>query len=220
MGKKYSTIIVIYIFVFLYIKICKTYEVNEVLSKEDVLKITDEYYINFYCKNDTCVAVDKIFNNPFVEIPDKKGNIITYITYTCTYDNIKSGKCPKEICGYGSCTSIKCTTDSQCLSNKCIDNFCVFNKETPIVHCDNIYTPSTLFSRRSSYMYCGKPCNEPCETDDECSSRKCCEDKTCNSQTQGPSDSEGTSFILGMYFITFIFIVSLILCFCWCFKQK
>jgi len=118
------------------------------------------------------------------------------------------------------CTSTKCTTDSQCLSNKCIDNFCVFNKETPIVHCDNIYTPNTLFSRRSSYMYCGKSYTEPCETDDEYSSRKCSEDKTCNSQTQGPSDSEGTSFILVMYFIIFIFIVSLILCFCWCFKNN
>ncbi|KAL6605580.1 hypothetical protein U3516DRAFT_839521 [Neocallimastix sp. 'constans'] len=122
------TIIVVYIYLFFFIlKFVKLNELNKGLNKEDVLKITNEYYISFFCcKNVTCALVDNLYNILLVEIPDKKGNIITYITYTCTYDNIKSGKCLSEVCAYGSCTSTKCSADSQCLSNKCIDNFFFF----------------------------------------------------------------------------------------------
>ena len=41
-----------------------------------------------------------------------------------------------------------CTTDSQCLSNKCFDKCCVFNDETPVVHCDDIYSPPMYFKRK------------------------------------------------------------------------
>jgi len=42
-------------------------------------------------------------------------------------------------------------------------------------------------------MYSGKPHPELCETDDIFFfPRKCSINKTCNSQTQGPSEGEGT----------------------------
>jgi len=44
--------------------------------------------------------------------------------------------------------SYKCTTDSECLSNKCSNNYCVFNEETPIIHCDNIYIYNLHYLKR------------------------------------------------------------------------
>ena len=58
-----------------------------------------------YNKNDTCVSVDGYERT--IEIPDENGNLIKYISNTCTYDDIKSNKC---------IFMEKCKTDSQCLS--------------------------------------------------------------------------------------------------------
>jgi len=34
----------------------------------------------------------------------------------------------------------KYTRDIEYFSNKCYNNYCIFNNETNIIHCDDIYT--------------------------------------------------------------------------------
>jgi len=57
------------------------------LTKEEVLKIEDKYD-RYYCKDDFCVL-----ENSRVEIPDKTGKKISYITTTCSVEDITAGKC-------------------------------------------------------------------------------------------------------------------------------
>jgi len=158
----YFNNIILYLYIIIYIQFVNAYKKGVVLRKDEVLKITNEYYISFFCKNDTCVSVDG-YSDRTIEIPDENGNLIKYISLTFPYDEIKLEK--------PNCLE-KCTTDSQCLSNKCFYNCCVFNDETPIVHCDDIYSRPTLFKERSSYMHCGKAWKDSCKTNDECSSKK------------------------------------------------
>jgi len=40
-------------------------------------------------------------------------------------------------------------TDSQCLSKKCFSYYCVFNGETLVVHCDDIYFLPGLFKKEA-----------------------------------------------------------------------
>lgn len=86
-----------------------------------------------------------------MDIPDKNGNGTRYITLTCTYDGFKSGRC---LAG-------KCNSNSEYLSNNCYENRCIFSEETPIDHCENIYSYNYILNRRSSYMHCGKPYGSP-----------------------------------------------------------
>jgi len=90
--------------------------------------------------------------------------------------------------------SLKCNNDSECLSNKYYRNHCAYNNETPIVHCDNIYS-NKLFLGESSYMYCGKPPNDICIENDECSSKNC-RKNMCQYQDDGPSDSDSVNYML------------------------
>jgi len=99
-----------------------------------------------------------------INIPDKYGNLIGYITDTCNYNDIPLNKCTiRKLCN----------NDKECLFNKCYNNICIFNNETQIVHCDDIYIKLTLFKNRSSYMYCGKAYCDTCIENDECSSKQC-----------------------------------------------
>jgi len=54
------------------------------------------------------------------------------------------------------------------LSNKCYNNYCLFNNETLIIHCDNIYIKPTLYKKYSSYMHCGKTYGDICNINDDC----------------------------------------------------
>jgi len=138
--------ILIYIIIYLRIINC------EIISKDEVLKFKDKFYVSFYCKDDICVYTDCYYNEPYVRIPDKEGNYTKYITYTCNYEKIELNDCAYGVPYDNSLVSVKCTFDSECLSNKCFNNHCVFNEETPIVHCDNIYSGPTLFRKANSYM--------------------------------------------------------------------
>ncbi|OUM61582.1 hypothetical protein PIROE2DRAFT_12362 [Piromyces sp. E2] len=176
-----------------------------ILSKDEVLDISDEYFISFYCKNNTCVSASYEYDEKTVVIPDENGNMIQYITQTCTLDNIEYNICSSEE---------RCTTDSQCLSNKCFRNYCVFNDATPIVHCDDIYSSPFYFKERSSYMYCGKAYGDTCETDDECSSKNCYKG-TCLKQELGPRESEDLqAVILLMIYVAIIIFIIIV---CWCY---
>jgi len=165
------------------------------ISINEVLNITNEYYISYYCKNNICVLTSYNYINSYIEIPDKKDNLIKYITDTCNYDDIIINKCHYIT---------KCNSDNECLSNKCYKNHCMFNNETQIIRCDNIYMGPTLFNERSSYMHCGKPFNEKCNNNNECSSKKCV-NSYCNQQNNGPNESEG--MIVMIYLIILIFIL-------------
>jgi len=173
------------------------------LKKNELLELKDEYYVAYYCKDDICVKADYEYRKIFIEFPDKNGNIKLYNIYTSINDNAKLNKYSNVTCNiYDNiryCVSYECTTDSECLSNKCINNYCVFNEETPLVHCDDIYIQPSLFKKRSSYIYCGKAANDICENNDECSFKQCY-DGICLQQEKGPSDSE-SMILLGYYYI-------------------
>jgi len=181
-----------------------------IINKNEVLKITNEYFISFYCKDEICILVNVNYD-AFIELPNKNGDIQKYITGTCRIDNINVYDCP-----------INCFKDIECLSNKCYNYNCVFNNETSIDHCDNIYSKSIIFGE-SSYMYCGKPYNDICKKDNECSSKKCL-NGICTKQVKGPSDeSDSDSFInfikALIFLIIIIFFISLLIA-CCCIKLK
>jgi len=193
------------------------YDNSKVHSKDDVLTFHDEFYISYYCKNDICVEIDNEYFNPFIEIPDKSGNVSLYIMKTFINHNSEIDSIPcNEVC-----VSYKCTNVSQCLYDKCVNNLCVFNENASVIHCDDIYTKPGIFKKRSSYMYCGKAYNDKCTNDNECSSKVCNKDGFCLKQTKGPSDSEGTANIVIIYydtliFLFFLFLLLFICCLCFC----
>lgn len=123
-----------------------------IINKNEVLKIIDEQYISFQCKDDICILVDVDYNNSIIEFPNKNGGLIKYIIKTCRSDNINNYDCP-----------IICYNNSECLSNsKCYNHHCIFNNETSIDHCDNIYSNFIMFGK-SSHIYCSKPYNNICK---------------------------------------------------------
>jgi len=172
---------------------------NNYSTKEEVLKITNKYYISYYCKNNTCVLTDYNYANNYIEFPDKNGNLIKYISETCSYNVIESD----------NCYTINCKNDNDCLYNKCYKNHCMFNNETDIIHCDDIYIKPTILKNKSSYMYCGKAYGDICKNNNECSSKQC-KNNYCLMQTNGPSDSEGIGIAFELLFYIFIFVFILV----------
>ena len=89
-------------------------------------------------------------------------------------------------------------------TNKCYNNKCIFNNETPIVHCDDIYDGD-----KSSYMYCGKAYLDSCNDNNECSS-KSCYNNYCLKQLLGPHD-DTYNLDKNVYLFRFIMILITIL---------
>ncbi|KAG4092767.1 hypothetical protein H8356DRAFT_1081815 [Neocallimastix lanati (nom. inval.)] len=164
----------------------------EYKTQDEVLNMTKEYKVSFYCKNKICVSANSYYADSTVKLPNEYGIIVEYIIETCNYDQIISNKCDSET---------YCNYNSECLSNKCFfknnsnDNnntsigYCMFNNQTPIVHCDSIYKAPTVFSGYKSYMYCGKAYRDQCNTDAECSSERCYQGVCQMGSNQMPSDS-------------------------------
>lgn len=89
------------------------------------MKITNNHYLRYYCKNGICVIVSHYLPY-FVNIPDEKGNIKWYISKAYTYDNLKLGEYETvKYDGNNDYLSYKCCSNSQCLTNKCIDGVCI-----------------------------------------------------------------------------------------------
>ena len=210
---------IIFIYIIFYLRLINS---NKIISKEDVLKIKDEYYIRFYCKDEICASVENDHDNYFIEIPDINGNLTNYIVYTCNYNDIELDQCNSIKMINGENYSVECKSDLECLSNKCYKNRCTYNEETPIVHCDDIYS-NKLFLGKSSYMYCGKPPGDTCKKDNECSSKNCKKNE-CQFLDNGPSDSDGAAMytealiIIGILIV--IVIILIIICFCYFYKTK
>ncbi|KAL6628891.1 hypothetical protein U3516DRAFT_535315 [Neocallimastix sp. 'constans'] len=200
-----NNVVLIIFMVIFYFQLADAYTYGDTLPREEVMKIKNEYFLSFYCKNDICVVVDNEYIQKFVDIPDSTGKIWHYIAYTCTDDEIKQEKCPREEIISGESLSLECKNNTDCLSDKCIDNHCVFNDEAPIVHCDDIYE-SSFSNGRSSFMHCGKPYRDTCKTNDECSSMDCLEEGICNMQTKGPSDTEHAGARYALFIFTFFFV--------------
>jgi len=149
---------IIYYFLFIiYINYIYTYNLYDVISKNEVLNITNEYYISFYCKNEICISVNYDYSDMNITIPNNNGDMINYIVKTCSYEKIKNNKC----------NSIQCKLNSECLSNKCYNSYCVFNDDEPIIHCDSIYEHNVLLNKHKSYMYCGKSYGDKCKENNE-----------------------------------------------------
>jgi len=187
------------------------YTFTNSISKDELLNITDSgFYQSHFCKNDICVKTDNQYEKPFIEIPDKNGNVHLYISRTFLYKDIKL-KIPLDgRCSNDACISYKCNNDSECLYNKCIDNLCAFNDEAPVVHCDNIY-----LGHRKSYMYCGKAYGDTCNNEDECSS-KFCKENICGLQVLGPSEGEGINELATTFYSLLIIIIIFLICICCC----
>jgi len=98
----------------------------------------------------------------------------------------------------------------------------MFNEETPIVHCDDIYS-NKWYLQPSSYMNCGKAPGDICQDSNECSSLSCGHDNRCQYQDDGPSDSDGgIAYIAGVLIIIgliIIIVITIIIC-CYCYKTK
>lgn len=130
------------------------------------MKIANTYYISYYYENNTCALTNYDYGNPYVEFPDENGNNIKYIVEIFKYNNdiyiLGNGLSNK--CYNGQWDSVKCIAYSQYLSNQYINNFCSFNDETPIIHCDDVYSHGTLFTKKKSlYMYYGKIYQNTCK---------------------------------------------------------
>jgi len=39
-----------------------------IINKNEVLKITNEYFIGFYCKDEICILVDVNYDNSIIEL--------------------------------------------------------------------------------------------------------------------------------------------------------
>jgi len=81
---------IIFLYIIFYLRLIKS---DKFISKEEVLKLKNQYYSRYYCKDDICSRVDIDINKYFMELPDINGNITNYIVYTCTYDDIEFNEC-------------------------------------------------------------------------------------------------------------------------------
>jgi len=163
----------------------------------------DRCGFDFYCKDDTCASLS-FANETSIEIPNKAGLLVKYITDTCSLTDIDSGFCNSE----------ECTADSQCLSNKCVKNHCAFNEDNPIVHCEDAYQFNPFTAKSRADMFCGAPEGDKCSKDDDCSSRRCHID-VCEKQYRDHYfDYLGTILIYGGIFI----VVCILICIFFCYK--
>jgi len=162
------------------------YNNNTAIYKQNIY--SKSYGTNYYCRQDTCIMLYEGAYKPYIEFPDEKENIRTYILYSCIYNNKlnKTENCEKILDNNDNNISVICKTDSECFFNKCIDNNCVFNKESPIYHCDIIYKYFAIFEH--SYVHCGKTYNDVCTNNNECSSNKC-QKGICNTYIKIPDES-------------------------------
>jgi len=55
-----------------------------VLTKNEILKVTDDNPIKYYCKNNLCLYVDDYKQFPFPIFLDENRNEKYYIIETCT----------------------------------------------------------------------------------------------------------------------------------------
>jgi len=191
------------------------------MTKDEVLKLKNSFYSSYYCKDDICASTHNDYSDYTVDLPDRNGNMTTYLVQTCNYNKAILGKCKTKVCfnldQKEVCNYYTCKNDSQCLSNKCVNGACVYNEENPIIHCDSIY--SNIFYEKA-YMYCGKAMGEKCNKDKECSAKRCNDKGYCGMQLDGPSDNRiggGTGFLI---IIILIIIITISCCIYCCYKKR
>ena len=145
--------------------------------------------------------------------------------------------------------SYRCTKDSDCLHNKCmftnqkdssqintpplnslnkrnnITNssvgYCVFNNNSPVIHCDDIFKYYLWGYFERSYVHCGKPYFANCTTSEECSGESC--NVTCGPNVEEPSDKgpRARNIINNIIiFITIIVFIICLCCICLCYSKK
>ncbi|ORX75511.1 hypothetical protein BCR32DRAFT_296849 [Anaeromyces robustus] len=169
----------------------------------------DRGYEEFYCKDDNCVSTRNRSDLNTIEIPNKEGKKITYITDTCS---------PLDI-SLGLCFSKSCTSDSQCLSNKCMEGHCSFNEDNPIVHCQYVRKST---NHKLYQMRCGLPRGAKCKSNKDCSSRQCVNyklhdnNKICEERNDNGCTSLCSSAIIMMAINIYILPLMLIGC---CFSR-
>jgi len=210
----YNINIMIYIFICMILYIQSIYSRNITINSIDIPKeliytydektaisksaISAKPGWNYYCRKDDCVTISNDYDGikPYIQLPDENGNVKNYIVRSFPYDEkLKKLSYYADFIDYSNLDygveilSLKCNNDSECLYNKCIDNHCVFNDEAQVVHCDTIYNFFALFEY--SYIHCGKGYHDPCNKNNECSSKKCMEG-SCSSLLLTPSDSVAT----------------------------
>jgi len=195
------------------------YNNNTAIFKQNIY--SKSYGTNYYCRYDTCIMLYESVSKPYIEFPDEKGNIKTYILRSCIYNDKlnKTENCKKTIKKADN-ISIMCKSDSECFFNKCIDNNCVFNKESTIYHCDIIYKYFAIFEH--SYVHCGKTYNDVCTNNNECSSNKC-QEGICNTYIKIPDEStnSGKTFETIYSLIILVALISIVvIIYCVCYEKK
>ncbi|KAG4089726.1 hypothetical protein H8356DRAFT_1717012 [Neocallimastix lanati (nom. inval.)] len=218
MNKNYKQIIIIYYCIIFYFQIvCAYYKKKPILTKDEVLKLTDAKPIKYYCKNNLCTYVEDYELFPFAIFLDENNKETSYIIETCTYDNAILGNChniTKKL--EGKYYSTICTENSNCLSERCVNGYCVFNDLNPVICCVTVYTPKFLSGEPESHMHCGKALHEPCHSSSECSSELCGTDGFCFFDPFIPSDSDG-AITMPLLIIAILFIpiaIFIIICCC------
>jgi hypothetical protein len=106
--------------------------------------------------------------------------------------------------------SIKCTSDSQCLTNKCIKGACIFNERVHLNFVLIIYSYSLIFGGRS-YRHCGKALGVICKKNKECGSKRCIKDleySYCRKPNR-PSEYDYILGVLQIYLLTIALIIIL-----------
>lgn len=193
------------------------YYYNNVISKSEVLINNSFKSSQYYCNkdNDFCVFGYKYNMKPYINFRVKNGNYKTYISKTCAYTYNLTNCYGDEYKIFDSDESIycsfKCTKDSDCLYNKCINNVCVYNEESSIIHCEEIYNIKHKYFE-DIHTHCGKPHFENCTTDEECSSETCISYCSINNNQPSPPGDNTIYKILAT--LIFLIIISIFIISC------
>ena len=193
------------------------YRYNNFISKSEILKNNYSFSRQYYCNqnNDICVVTSKFNERPYINFKDENGIFKTYIVNICPYtynltncygDEYKLDNNDESIY-----CSFKCTKDSDCLYNKCINNVCVYNEESSIIHCEEIYDIKYKYFD-DIHTHCGKPHFENCTTGEECSSEYC-EISNCSLNYREPIHRDYTIYKI-LATLIFLIIISIFIISC------
>jgi len=227
-------------------KECLINYVSRFMSKSEILKIKEYNNREYYCNQDTdiCTYTHTGNNAAYINFKDKEGKLKRYIIKNCNHaDNITrcyGGEYRLGLSNEYAYCSFKCNQDSDCLYNKCINNVCVYNDESSIIACEDVYTRVYEYFTRA-YVHCGKPDWERCSSHEECASKDCnllpveCTTKECSDQKNDSychpnfvdlccdhkdHNIEATLAVL-IFLVIIIIVIIIFLCYkCICYAKK
>jgi len=120
---------------------------------------------DFFCRGEYCSSCrNKEYE--LIYFKYQNGRTESFIPKICEKDNI-------------SCQTLKCSSNSECLSNKCINNTCMINEDSPITECVDISEFNFYRMKFVGRMNCGKAFGEKCISNNECATNICSDEGYC-----------------------------------------